>query len=65
MEYKAVGALATHDLEVCALQANYPNYLLNACFEVEIREQELYFDYKLRKGICQNQSASFLMRKYL
>ncbi|WCL80023.1 DNA mismatch repair protein MutS [Saprospira sp. CCB-QB6] len=65
VEYKAVGALATHDLEVCALQANYPNYLLNACFEVEIREQELYFDYKLRKGICQNQSASFLMRKYL
>ena len=60
---KAIGAIATHDLEVCKIVDLYPSYLVNRCFEVEIINNDLHFDYKLRPGICQNQSASFLMKK--
>lgn len=60
---KAIGAIATHDIEVCLTTNAYPDILINQCFEVEIRNNELYFDYKLRNGICQNKSATFLMQK--
>lgn len=60
---KAIGAIATHDLEVCLTTDAHPGILSNKCFEVEIVNDELVFDYKLREGICQNKSATFLMRK--
>ncbi len=60
---KAIGAIATHDLEVCNITSSYPNNLSNNCFEVEIVNNELVFDYKLRDGICKNKSATFLMNK--
>jgi hypothetical protein len=60
---KAVGAIATHDIEVCLTTNDYPNILTNKCFEVEIKNDELHFDYKLRDGICKNRSATFLMKK--
>lgn len=60
---QAMGIIATHDLEVCKITQKYPKTLQNNYFEVEIVNDELYFDYKLRKGICQNKSATFLMKK--
>lgn len=57
------GMIATHDLQVCEESNNSPQILTNKCFEVEIDNNELYFDYKLRSGICVNQSATFLMKK--
>lgn len=60
---KAIGAIATHDIEVCLTTNDYPGILTNKCFEVEISNDELHFDYKLRDGICQNKSATFLMQK--
>lgn len=59
----ALGGIATHDLAVCQLAAEYPGRLANKNFEVEIINNELAFDYKLRDGVCQNKSATFLMRK--
>lgn len=59
----AIGAIATHDIEVCLTTNEYPNTLTNQCFEVEIKDNELHFDYKLRNGICKNKSATFLMKK--
>jgi DNA mismatch repair ATPase MutS len=59
----AIGAIATHDLEVCNTTDEYPEMLVNKCFEVEIINNELKFDYRLRDGICQNKSATFLMKK--
>jgi MutS domain V len=59
----AIGAIATHDLEVCTTTNDYPTQLTNMCFEVEIVDDELSFDYKLRPGICKNKSATFLMKK--
>ena len=60
---KAIGAIATHDIEVCLTTNYYPNILTNKCFEVEISNDELHFDYTLRDGICKNKSATFLMKK--
>lgn len=59
----AIGTIATHDLEVCETSIKYPNYLVNKCFEVEIINNHLLFDYKLKDGVCKNKSASFLMKK--
>ncbi len=60
---EAIGAIATHDIEVCLTTDDYPNRLINKCFEVEIINDDLHFDYKLHDGICQNKSATFLMKK--
>lgn len=58
-----IGAIATHDLKVCDITQDYPDTLTNKCFEVEIIDNELAFDYQLREGICKNKSATFLMKK--
>jgi DNA mismatch repair ATPase MutS len=59
----AIGAIATHDIEVCLTTKEFPETLINKCFEVEIRNNDLHFDFLLRDGICQNKSATFLMKK--
>lgn len=59
----AVGAIATHDIEVCNIVNDYPGKLSNHCFESQIVDNELFFDYRLREGICRNKSATFLMEK--
>ena len=59
----AVGIIATHDLVISEMKKEYPNYLANHCFEAEIINDELRFDYKLREGVCQQMSAAFLMAK--
>lgn len=58
-----IGAIATHDLKVCDTTTDYPTELINKNFEVEIKEGELVFDYKLRDGVCKNKSATFIMKK--
>ncbi|WP_136669103.1 DNA mismatch repair protein [Flavobacterium sp. H122] len=63
MSKKAIGCIATHDLEVCQLVHDYKDKLYNKCFEVEIINNDLSFDYRLRDGICKNKSATFLMKK--
>lgn len=63
LEEKAVGILATHDLELTALGHEYPGQVLNYHFDVQVREEELFFDYKLKSGICTSMNASLLMRK--
>ena len=57
------GMIATHDLEVCKTTDNHLETMENKCFEVEIINNELYFDYKLKNGICQNKNATFIMIK--
>lgn len=63
IEKQAIGAIATHDIEVCQMTNDFPESLANKCFEVEIINNDLHFDYKLRDGVCQNKSATFLMEK--
>lgn len=58
----ATGLIATHDLSLCEA-ADAMEQVQNFYFDAEIREGELFFDYKLRPGICSNMNASFLLRK--
>ena len=58
-----IGAIATHDLKVCDTTQDYPSQLINKNFEVEINNGELFFDYKLRDGVCKNKSATYIMKK--
>ncbi|MHC5353577.1 MutS-related protein [Myroides sp. LJL115] len=60
---KTYGIIATHDLEVCNITYDYPQILTNKCFEVEIKQEDLFFDYKIREGVCQNKNATFIMKK--
>ncbi len=59
----AVGIIATHDIEVCNTTNEYPDIMRNQCFEAEIKDNDLFFDYKIRPGVCKNKSATFLMEK--
>ncbi len=60
---KGVGLIATHDLSLGELAGKYPKYLRNQCFEIDIIQEELQFDYQLRQGLSQNLNATFLMKK--
>lgn len=57
------GLLATHDISLGDLENEFPDFLRNKRFEVEIENNELLFDYKLKDGISQNLNATFLMKK--
>lgn len=63
IQHKAVGIIATHDLELAKLEAEYPGQLHNYHFDVQVANDELYFDYKLNGGICRSMNASILMKK--
>lgn len=60
---QAVAVVATHDIELAKLHEEYENSISNYYFDVEVAGEELYFDYKLKRGICQSMNASLLMKK--
>ncbi len=60
---KAVGLVATHDLKLTELATSYPQNITNKCFEIELTEEELLFDYKLTDGATSTMNANFLMKK--
>jgi hypothetical protein len=59
----AVAVIATHDVELAALETTFPQSITNYHFDVTIEGEELYFDYKLKPGVCQSLNASLLMKK--
>lgn len=59
----AVAILATHDVELAKEENNHPQNITNYHFDVQVANDELYFDYKLKTGICKSLNASILMRK--
>jgi hypothetical protein len=60
---QAVGMLATHDLELAGLIQDYPTNIHNYHFDVQVANEELFFDYKLKEGVCKSLNASILMKK--
>ncbi|MGI8634224.1 MAG: MutS-related protein [Segetibacter sp.] len=60
---QAVAVIATHDVELANLQEEYASAISNYHFDVQVEGEELYFDYKLKRGICQSMNASLLMKK--
>lgn len=57
------GIIATHDLSLCKLEDEFSSEVENLSFDVEIKDNDLHFDYKLHEGICQNMNATFLLNK--
>ncbi len=58
----ATGIIATHDLSLCEISKELDE-VKNYYFDAQIINDELFFDYKLKQGICQNMNASFLLKK--
>ena len=59
----AVALIATHDVELAKLEKDFPSNISNYHFDVQVAGEELYFDYKLKEGICTSLNASLLMKK--
>jgi len=63
IKHNAAGIIATHDVELAKLKEDYPVNILNYHFDVQVSNDELYFDYRLKEGICTSLNASILMKK--
>ncbi len=59
---KSTGIIATHDVSLCELEEEFKE-IKNYFFDAQIHDNELHFDYTLKKGICKNMNASFLLKK--
>jgi hypothetical protein len=59
---KTHGIVATHDLGLTELAQSIPA-IKNQCFEVQLNNDELNFDYKLTNGVTRTMNATFLMKK--
>jgi len=62
VNFRATGIIATHDLSLCKISEEL-SQVQNYYFDAEIVNEELYFDYTLKTGICKNMNASFLLQK--
>lgn len=62
IESRGAGIIATHDLELGQLEAQYNGAVENLCMEVQVEHDELVFNYKLEKGVSQSFNATHLMR---
>ncbi|MDR2469238.1 MAG: DNA mismatch repair protein MutS [Tannerella sp.] len=60
---KTCGLIATHDLLLGTLEQEFPDKIVNYCFEAEVSGHMLTFTYRIRRGIAQNMNASFLMKE--
>jgi hypothetical protein len=60
---EAVAVIATHDVELASMKDKYRDQLENYHFDVQVEGEELYFDYKLKHGVCKSLNASILMKK--
>jgi hypothetical protein len=55
--------MATHDTELAQSESMVDESVQNYHFEGRIQDDELLFDYKIRKGICESLNATTLMKK--
>ena len=63
LKLPALTFLASHITELGMLAERHPGWVENYCFESNIENGSLEFDYRLRKGIAKNKNATFLMQK--
>jgi hypothetical protein len=62
VDLNTTGIIATHDLSLCEIESELEE-VKNYYFDAEIINDELYFDYTFKNGICKNMNASFLLKK--
>jgi DNA mismatch repair ATPase MutS len=63
LKLDGTGIIATHDLELAILEEETNGKMENWCFDVEIVEGELNFDYLIKRGVCSSFNATHLMRE--
>ena len=63
VQLQAVALIATHDLKLAEMENDFPQTVINKCFEIHIEKDELTFDYKLVDGVTRSMNATFLMKK--
>jgi hypothetical protein len=60
---KGVGMVATHDLEIAKLETDYPDYVRNFYFDIQVIDGEMLFDYKMKHGECKTFNATMLLER--
>jgi len=63
IQLKAAGIIATHDLSLGELEQQFPDHVMNQCFEIDIDKEQLEYDYTIRDGIAENMNATILMER--
>ena len=63
IKHHAAAIIATHDLDLANLKDEYPDNIINYHFDVQVSNDELFFDYRLKPGVCTSLNASILMKK--
>lgn len=61
--YNCQGIVATHDLVLGRLEDEVPGTYVNYHFDSIIEDEDVYYDYILKKGICANFNATQLMNR--
>ncbi|CAH0999804.1 DNA mismatch repair protein MutS [Neolewinella maritima] len=60
---RGAGIIATHDLELAALEDEPHSRVENYAMEVQTNDGQLVFDYKLHRGVSQSFNATALMAR--
>ena len=60
---KGVGMVATHDLQIAQLEQEYPDYVRNFYFDIQVKNGEMLFDYKMKHGECKTFNATLLLKQ--
>jgi DNA mismatch repair ATPase MutS len=63
LHHQASAMVATHDLALSGMEKEYQDRIVNYNFDVKIEGEELYFDYRLNRGVCSSMNATLLMKK--
>ena len=63
LQFNCMTLIATHDTDLGILAESYSGAIENFCFESELSDNILSFDFKIRRGIAQSRNATFLMKK--
>lgn len=60
LDSKAYAMIATHDIKLAEM-GHEENRIANYYFDIDYKDGDLVFDYKVKSGICENFNASFLL----
>ena len=60
--YGARGLISTHDLELGDMEQQSSNLLKNYHFEEYYKDNKIYFDYKIKRGISTTRNALYLIK---
>ncbi len=63
LNYSCLTLIATHDTELGVLAEGQAGDIENFCFESELSDKGLVFDFTMRKGVAQTRNATYLMQQ--